>query len=140
MRKFNASAHRPYDHLIAEEGMPERYTYQHPAERIAQSVTGVIRLARNIAENTTLPEPVRQQADKIILALFDVPSDAAAMHQALTHYKEDIKSVLESNLRMAQEVTELRGAMMTHAEDASQSAPMPIPLTKEPRTAKAAGE
>jgi hypothetical protein len=120
--------------------MPELYTYPHPAQRIAEAVQGVMRMARTIAENTALPEATRKDADKIILALFDVPSDADAMRQAIERRDEDMRGVLDSNLRMAQEINELRGIVERHAADASQSAPLPIPLTKEPRAPHAAGE
>ena len=119
--------------------MPEHYTYPLPAPRIAHAIQGTIRLARDImdAADHHDAESVKRLADKIILAVFEVPSDAAALQLTLDRYQEDMRAMRDEGLAMAQELNELRGTVMRHAEDAS-AAPLPIPLTKEPR-AKAAG-
>lgn len=114
--------------------MPERFTYSHPAERIRHTVENAIARLRAVANNPAVPDAVRFEADKLVLALFDVPSDADAMQLALQRKDDELRGVLESNYRMAREITELT-RQGDHNEDASASAPIQIPVTREPRSA-----
>ena len=115
--------------------MPEQYTYAHPAERIAHDAMGCSKLAREILGCTDVDE-AKRRADKIILGLFDIPSDAAAMKLALERKDEENRGILESNYRMAREITELRGMVsLRHSE----SPALDVPMTREPHRA-ASGE
>lgn len=117
--------------------MPD--TYQHPAERIGYVIQGAIKLAREIMDciDRGDREGAKKRADQIILAVFDIPSEANAMRDAIERHKEDNKSLCESGIRMAQEINELR---RYHAAESSQSAPLQIPLAVEPPHRAASGE
>ena len=139
MRRFAGSKHRVFDTIPVAAGgaqVPDQYTYAHPGERIAHDAMGCSRLAREILGCQDLDE-AKRRADKIILGLFDIPSDAAAMKLALERKDEEIRGILESNYRMAREITELRGMVSTELH--SESPALDVPMTREPHRA-ASGE
>lgn len=84
---------------------PEHYTTV--GQRIADHATGAIDIARDLSARTDLPASARSQFRAIAALLQGVPLDALAMQSLIGGLEEDLRGVLGSNCRIAQENTRL---------------------------------
>jgi hypothetical protein len=81
--------------------------FEGPAERAASLVHEAIALAHGMARNEKLSTNVRDDATKIALLLKQVPDDVSALADYMRAQDHDLNGVLDSNLRMAREITTL---------------------------------
>lgn len=108
----------------------------HPAYRATHAVLGAQRIALALARNTDLAPELRDEATKITLLLSEVAPDVAALRELIEAQQRDLRGMCQDGLEMAREVTALRKQVEgIHQGDASHSAPLQIPLTREPRPA-----
>lgn len=103
-------------------------------------------IAKGLAQNSGVEPWVREEAVKIMLLADDQAKRIDAAERLVECQQTDLRELRDEGLRMAQEVNAMRAhedaalrAATTHNDDASISAPMPIPLSREPRRA-ASGE
>jgi hypothetical protein len=117
-RRFAGSHHRPFDTITPQEAAPMRTGFEGPAERACNLVHEAIALAHSMAMNDKLSSNVRDDATNIALLLREVPADVDALADYMRAQDHDLNGVLDSNHRMAREITELR----REAEAAQQTA------------------
>jgi hypothetical protein len=81
--------------------------YEGAAERVAHCALSAHRLALQIARNVDLPVELRDEVTKVALLVSEIPADVAQLADYITAQDEDMHSLRDSGLRMAQQITAL---------------------------------
>jgi hypothetical protein len=136
-RREVRSHHRPFDSLPVPDagGTP---VSDLPFPRMRASAVGASNIARRMAENDRLPQWARDEAVKLVLLMSDVPYDVDAVQSLVECYERDMRELVGEAMERERHISQLERMHALNA-DASQSAPMQIPVTREPHRA-ASGE
>jgi hypothetical protein len=93
--------------------------YEGCAERVAHCALSAHRLSLSLARHTDMPAELRDEVTKIALLVSEIPADVAQLADYITAQDEDMHSLRDSGLRMAQQITALmqeNDALRTTAE------------------------